>query len=238
LVLFTLLLLFFALFALWRRRRAQIAIVIVACAWAIGAGWFANPLLDLAQRGYRHTDMPSFAPKTAIVLMGGGTARYPSGLKPKSNAVPRISAVAMLYRQCRETGASCKVILSGGDPQKHGQAEADNYAPYVLALGVPSDDLVRENRSLNTYENARNVADILGPAHDNRLIVVTSAYHMRRAVRAFEAFGYAPVPYVSDVRQQSVTLLPRRRGFANSELALHELVGLARFDVYRWLHLY
>jgi uncharacterized SAM-binding protein YcdF (DUF218 family) len=238
LVLFTLLLLFFALFALWRRRRIQIAIIVAALAWAIGAGWFATPLLDLAQHGYRHTDVPSFAPKTTIVLMGGGTHRSEAGLVPKSNAVRRIDAVATLYRECRETGASCKVILSGGDPEHHGQAEADNYAPYVLAQGVAADDLVRENQSLNTYQNARNVAGILGHAHDNRLIVVTSAYHMRRALRAFEAFGYAPVPYVSDVWPTRPTFFPRVRGFTNSELAMHELVGLARFDVYRWLHLY
>ncbi|SAL53899.1 hypothetical protein AWB73_05831 [Caballeronia turbans] len=238
LVLFTLLLLFFALFALWRRRRFQIAIIVAALAWAVGSGWLATPLLDLAQHGYRHTDVPTFAPRTTMVLMGGGTARSEGGLVPQFNAMRRIDAIGMLYRECRETGASCKVILSGGDPQRHGQAEADNYAPYVLAQGVAPDDLVRENQSLNTYQNARNVADILGPAHDNRLIVVTSAYHMRRALRAFEAFGYAPVPYVSDVRPNRVTLFPRIRGFANSELAMHELVGLARFDVYRWLHLY
>ncbi|SAL02747.1 hypothetical protein AWB77_06616 [Caballeronia fortuita] len=231
-------LLFFALFALWRRRRAQIAVVAAALAWAVGAGWFATPLLDLAQHGYRHTDVPSFAPQTSIVLMGGGTYRSESGLVPRANAMRRIDAVGMLYRECRETGASCKVILSGGDPEHHGQAEADNYAPYVLAQGVASDDLVRENQSLNTYQNARNVAGILGPAHDSRLIVVTSAYHMRRSMRAFEAFGYAPVPFVSDVRPNHPTFFPRIRGFANSELAMHELVGLARFDVYRWLHLY
>jgi uncharacterized SAM-binding protein YcdF (DUF218 family) len=232
------LLLFFAFFALWRRRRTQIAIVAAMFAWAIGAGWFANPLLDVVQHGYRHTDRPEFAPKTTIVLMGAGTSHYASKLVPKPNAMPRIAAAAALYRQCRETGASCQVILSGGDPQHHGQAEADNYAPYVLALGVAPGDLVRENRSLNTYENARNVADIVRPAHDNRLIVVTSAYHMRRSMLAFEAFGFAPAPYVSDVRHYTVTFLPHFRGFINSELALHELVGLARFDVYRWLHLY
>ncbi|WP_061164311.1 YdcF family protein [Caballeronia temeraria] len=231
-------LLFFALFALWRRRRTEIAILVAALAWAIGAGWFATPLLDLAQHGYRHTDVPSFAPQTTIVLMGGGTQPTDSGLVPKYGAMRRIDAAGMLYRECRETSASCKVVLSGGDPEHHGQAEADNYAPYVLAQGVASGDLVRENQSLNTYQNARNVAGILGPAHDSRLIVVTSAYHMRRAMLAFEAFGYAPVPYVSDVRPNRATLVPRIRGFMNSELAMHELVGLARFRVYRWLNLY
>ncbi|SAK77065.1 hypothetical protein AWB79_04697 [Caballeronia hypogeia] len=232
-------LLFFALFALWRRRRAQIAITALLLSWAVGAGWFTTPLLDLVQHGYRHTDVPDFAPNTTIVLMGAGTARSTSGsIAPKSDAIPRIAAAATLYRECRKTVDSCKVILSGGDPQHNGQAEADVYAPYALAQGIDAKDLVRENRSLNTYQNARNVADILGHSHDNRLIVVTSAYHMRRALSAFEAFGYEPVPYVSDVRHSRATLLPRYRSFTNSELAAHELVGLARFRVYRWLHLY
>lgn len=206
--------------------------------WACGAGWFATPLLDLAQRGYDHTVAPAFGHETTIVLMGGGTDRSGTGLVPKHDSMQRIAATAALYRQCRDTGATCKVILSGGDPQRHGQAEADNYAPYVIAQGVDARDLTRESGSYNTYQNARNVAAILGPVHDNRLIVVTSAYHMRRSLRAFEAFGYAPQPYVSDVRRNDATVFPHFRSFENSELAAHELVGLARFEVYRWLHLY
>ncbi|WP_232519169.1 YdcF family protein [Caballeronia insecticola] len=206
--------------------------------WACGAGWLATPLLDIAQRGYGDTVAPVFGPETTIVLLGGGTDRSASGLVPKRDSMQRIAATAALYRRCRDSGAVCKVILSGGDPQHHGQAEADNYAPYVLAQGVAPRDLRRESESLNTYQNARNVAAILGPVHDNRLIVVTSAYHMRRAMRAFEAFGYAPQPYVSDVRRNNATIFPRFRSIENTELAAHELVGLARFDVYRWLHLY
>lgn len=216
----------------------QIAIVTAGLVWAVGAGWITTPLLDLAQRGYVHTAAPTFSPTTTIVLMGGGTDRKGSELVPKADSMERIAATATLYRQCRESAASCKVILSGGDPQRHGEAEADNYAPYVLSRGVDPGDLVRENKSFNTYQNARNVAAIVGPAHDNRLIVVTSAYHMRRSLRAFEAFGYDPEPYVSDVRHNRATLFPRYRSFENSELAAHELVGLARFEVYRWLHLY
>lgn len=238
LVLFTLLLLFFALFALWRRRRVQIVIVVGLLAWACGTGWFAKPMLDLAQHGFDQTIPPTFAPKTVFVLMGGGTDRDGSTLVPKPDSMARIAAVSSLYRQCKASGASCHVILSGGDPQHHGQAEADNYAPYVIAQGVDPAALTRENQSLNTYQNARNVDDILQHAHDTDLIVVTSAYHMRRSLRAFEAFGYAPKPYVSDVRRNSITLIPRFRSFENSELAAHEIVGLARFYVYRWLHLY
>lgn len=216
----------------------QIAIVMTTLAWGVGAGWFAAPLLAVAQHGYVRSAAPSFGPDTFIVLMGGGTDRSDTGLVPKPDSMQRIAAAAALYRECRAAARSCKVIVSGGDPEHHGQAEADNYAPYVLAQGVRPDDLVRENQSLNTWQNARNVAAIVGRAHDNRLIIVTSAYHMRRSLRAFQAFGYDPQPYVSGARRGHVTLLPRLGSVETSEIALHELVGLARFSVYRWLHLY
>ncbi len=103
----------------------------------------------------------------------------------------------------------------------------------MIAQDVPPSDLVRENRSLNTYQNEQNVAAIVGRTDDKGLIVVTSAYHMRRSLAAFEAFGYDPQPYVSDVRHNRVTIFSRFRNFENSEL-----VGLARFHVWRWLHLY
>ncbi len=230
---------FFALFALWRRRRAQIAVVIVVLVWCFGTGWFAKPLMNLAQYGYvQTTTEPVFAPDTTIVLLGGGTDKTDDGLVPKADSMARIASTATLYKQCRASGAHCRVILSGGDPQRHGEAEADNYAPYVIAQGVDPADLIRENKSYNTYQNAQNVSGIIGHAHDNGLIVVTSAYHMRRALAAFGVFGYSPQPYVSDERSNRITLLPRFRTFENSELAVHELVGIARFHVWRWLRLY
>jgi uncharacterized SAM-binding protein YcdF (DUF218 family) len=238
LVLFTLLLLFFALFALWRRRRAQIGMIVVLLAWALGAGWITSPLLDWAQRGYATSDDPHFARNTTIVLMGGGTVKDGSRLAPKPDAIPRIAAAAALYKQCRAAGSTCKVIISGGDPQHHGQAEADNYAPYIIDEGVDPADLTRENKSLDTYQNAQNVARIVGHSHDNGLIVVTSAYHMRRSLAAFHAAGYDPQPYVSDVRHNRMTIVPRLRSIENSEVAAHEIVGMARFHVWRWLHLY
>lgn len=78
----------------------------------------------------------------------------------------------------------------------------------------------------------------MGRAHDSRLIIVTSAYHMRRSLRAFQAFGLDPQLYVSNARRGQVTLLPRLGSVETSEIALHELVGLAQLRVYRWLHLY
>jgi len=242
LVLITLLLLFFALFAVWRQRRRAIALVCVVLFWALGASWLSAPLLHLAQRGFEQASTPQdvhFASRTTFILLGGGT-RYDADkrLVPKRDAFTRIVVTAELYRECRRAGGACRVIVSGGNPQHHEQTEADNYAPFLLARGVSASDLVLENESLNTYQNARNVASIVQPERDETLVLITSAYHMQRSLLAFHAFGLDTQAFTSNVRRPEATFFPRSRGFIDAETALHELVGVARFRVYRSLGLY
>jgi uncharacterized SAM-binding protein YcdF (DUF218 family) len=242
LVLITLLLLFFALFAVWRQRRRAVALVCVVLFWALGASWLSAPLLHLAQRGFEQASTPQdvhFASRTTFILLGGGT-RYDGDkrLVPKRDAFTRIVVTAELYRECRRAGGACRVIVSGGNPQHHEQAEADNYAPFLLARGVSASDLVLENESLNTYQNARNVASIVQPERDETLVLITSAYHMQRSLLAFHAFGLDTQAFTSNVRRPEATFFPRSRGFIDAETALHELVGVVRFRVYRTLGLY
>ena len=238
----TLLLLFFALFAVWRQRRRAVALVCVVLFWALGASWLSAPLLHLAQRGFEQASTPQdvhFASRTTFILLGGGT-RYDGDkrLVPKRDAFTRIVVTAELYRECRRAGGACRVIVSGGNPQHHEQAEADNYAPFLLARGVSASDLVLENESLNTYQNARNVASIVQPERDETLVLITSAYHMQRSLLAFHAFGLDTQAFTSNVRRPEATFFPRSRGFIDAETALHELVGVVRFRVYRTLGLY
>jgi uncharacterized SAM-binding protein YcdF (DUF218 family) len=242
LVLITLLLLFFALFAVWRQRRRAVALVCVVLFWALGASWLSAPLLHLAHRGFEQASTPQdvhFASRTTFILLGGGT-RYDGDkrLVPKRDAFTRIVVTAELYRECRRAGGACRVIVSGGNPQHHEQAEADNYAPFLLARGVSASDLVLENESLNTYQNARNVASIVQPERDETLVLITSAYHMQRSLLAFHAFGLDTQAFTSNVRRPEATFFPRSRGFIDAETALHELVGVVRFRVYRTLGLY
>jgi hypothetical protein len=61
---------------------------------------------------------------------------------------------------------------------------------------------------------------------------------MRRALLAFNAFGLVTQAFISNVREPKATFFPRSRGFIDAQTALHELVGLARFYVYRSLRLY
>jgi uncharacterized SAM-binding protein YcdF (DUF218 family) len=233
LILFTLLALFFAAIVRWKRARRPLILATVILFWLLAAGWLTAPLLDLAQPN-RQTDTPTtFAPRTAIILLGGGTVYgHNHVLVPPHDALIRISVSARNYFECKRVEVSCQVIVSGGNPQRHPATEADTYLPYLLRQNVPRADIVLEDTSRTTYENARNVSAILGQSRYDTLILVTSAYHMPRALLDFHRFGLAPQPLISSVRHAELGVMPRFENLKSAEIALHELIGLAQFHVY------
>ncbi|WP_408498832.1 YdcF family protein [Paraburkholderia xenovorans] len=233
-ILFTLLALFFAVIVLWKRARPLLTIFVLTAFWLLAAGWLTAPLLKLAQPP-RPGDAPaSFAPRTAIIVLGAGTIYNDDDeLVPPVDMLARIAASADSYAECKRAAATCEVIVSGGNPQKHRATEADTYLPYLLRRQVPRADIVLENRSRTTYENARNVTAIVEKSNYDALILVTSAYQMPRALLDFKRFGLAPQPLVANTRHADLGLLPRYKNLVSAEIALHELIGIAQFHVYR-----
>ncbi|WP_341312475.1 YdcF family protein [Paraburkholderia sp. IMGN_8] len=219
---------------LWKRARRHLAVCTIALFWLLAAGWLTAPLLELAQP-HRQTNAPArFAPRTAIIMLGGGTEYDDEDvLVPPRDVLARIAVSADNYAACKRTATTCEVIVSGGNPQRHRATEADTYLPYLLRKQVPRADIVLENRSRTTYENARNVSAIVERARYDSLILVTSAYQMPRALLDFQRFGLAPQPLISSARHARLGLLPRYDNLVNAEIALHELIGIAQFHVYR-----
>ena len=94
-------------------------------------------------------------------------------------------------------------------------------------LGVP----VRwqEDRSADTRENAAFSAEMLRPHGVRRVLLVTSAWHMPRAVAAFEAAGIsvvaAPTGFRAPPPDAVVSYIPHWHGLRDGCLALHEWMG-------------
>ncbi|WP_408211276.1 YdcF family protein [Paraburkholderia sediminicola] len=219
---------------LWKRGRRPLTIGTIALFWLLAAGWLTAPLLEFAQP-HRQTDKPvSFASRTAIIMLGGGTIYDDDNmLVPPRDVLARIAVSAENYAACKRTAATCQVIVSGGNPQRHSATEADTYLPYLLRKQVPRADIVLENSSRTTYENARNVSALLDRSRYDSLILITSAYQMPRALLDFHRFGLAPQPLISSALRASLGVLPRYDNLVNAETALHELIGIAQFHVYR-----
>lgn len=129
-----------------------------------------------------------------IIILGGGMAAYrvdrSTGASLETHGRSgRISAAGDLAK----TYPGAKVVYAG---------RGEGPVLDVLAdLGIQSDRIIVEEESANTYENARNTARILAPAHGETWILVTSAFHMPRAVATFNRAGFDVVPFPVDYRQ-------------------------------------
>ena len=111
----------------------------------------------------------------AIVLLG---VELDAQDRPTQELHERVKAAARAYAQ----GAASIIIASGGRLPGHQVAEATAMARLLCEAGVPKEAVVLEDQSRNTMENMRFSAQQLGGAKGRRVLVVTSDYHLRRAV--------------------------------------------------------
>ncbi|PRE03340.1 hypothetical protein C6P77_04785 [Burkholderia ambifaria] len=234
-ILFDSFVLLFICFMLCRKRRRQIAIAGVAVFWLLATGWLAAPLIAWTEAGVTPVEHPDMHGRTTLITLGIGTRRGETGLRAPPDGEARIRKTAALYRTCLQQATRCTVVMSGGDPQHHGETEAAVYGRRLVAEGVAPGDLVLESNSRTTYENAKFTASILRSQHDDTRILVASSYQMRRALLDFRHFGIDPQPVYSNRWRAQLGWLPRWRNLENANQALHELVGIAQFHVYRWL---
>ena len=101
---------------------------------------------------------------------------------------------------------------------------------------VASKKIMLESNSRNTWENAHKTAQILKEKNIGNILLVTHAYHMRRAVLAFEAAGVTVVPMATGFRStQNISWLnawlPTASTLQQSRVALHEYIGLVVYSL-------
>jgi uncharacterized SAM-binding protein YcdF (DUF218 family) len=169
-----------------------------------------------------------------MVVLGGATRGDTSPLQPADlNAqADRLLYAAQLY----QAGKAPLLLLSGGSAA-HLRPEAEEMAEILAIMGVPEAAMLLEGHSRNTYENALYSAQLLQQRAVRRVLLVTSAFHMRRAEAVFAAQGIEVVPAATDYQRllQAELLpawLPSATALVQSTYALRELAGLW---VYRWL---
>ena len=109
---------------------------------------------------------------------------------PTPLLLERLVAGAGLYH----AGLVPRVLVKGGrmPGARHAEAEAVVMARHLEALGVPSAAILLEPRATTTAENARLSADLLLPAGQRDVWIVTQPFHLRRALLWFRRAGLAP----------------------------------------------
>ena len=108
------------------------------------------------------------------------------GDAPTQELRERVQAAVRVYREA----GPLTIVACGGVTPGHAVAEADVMAALLAQAGVPERDVLREDCSQSTIENMRFAARLLGGARGKRVLVVTSDYHVRRAVMTARRMGF------------------------------------------------
>jgi uncharacterized SAM-binding protein YcdF (DUF218 family) len=208
---------------------AAILILFAAATAPLGMALIA-PLED------RFPEPPADLPPPAgIIVLGGAIDDVTSAARGQTifdEGGERITEAVILAKRYPKA----RVVYTGGSSSLTGgsSTEALRARDLMAALGVAPERVTIEDKARNTDENARFTAAILHPQPSQRWLIVTSAFHIPRAMGVFEKAGFRPIAYPVSFRTLGEGRSPEfvfdpARNLRAFELAMHEWIGLAAY---------
>jgi len=113
-------------------------------------------------------------PSDVIIVLGAKLI----GHEPSTMLRLRLDEAAKLFRQ----GYAPTIIVSGAQGKDEAMTEASAMRDYLVSQGLPSERIITEDASFNTYQNLVNSRAIMQEKGLNRAIIVSSASHIRRSL--------------------------------------------------------
>ncbi len=226
-----------ALAGLWATLRWRIAGTVVAA-----LSLAALLVCSLPVTGYallRSLETQPFDPKRAteaqvIVILGGGRNRSAiewGGVTVSGFALQRLRYGAKLARE-----SGLPILVTGGAPTGHGSREGHLMKDILRdEFNVPARWVDAESRT--TSDNARLTAERLLPLDMKTVLLVTDAWHIRRAMPEFERAGLrpiaAPMGFLGQRAFDAWQLIPNVESLRHTNIAVREWSGILW---YRWTH--
>ena len=228
---------FLLLLSRWRRGKVLIGLSALGFALLAVAPIGPAMLLALEQRLPRPAALPERI--DGILVLGGAVDPALSqsyGETVFNSAVARVLGGIALARRHPEA----KLALIGGEGGfvPVGLPESRATLGFVVEQGIAPGRVIIEERSRSTHENAVFAKELIRPGPGETWILITSAYHMPRAVASFDAVGWPVIPYPVDYRIDPQTGLRANfsllDGLSSSTLAGKEWAGLLGYRLMGW----
>lgn len=223
----------------WRRAGIGLALLCLGGLWLASTPWLAWTLAMSLETRYPPVPVQASPAADAVLVLGGAM----SAPRPPAQqhigfgaAADRVWHAAALYR----AGKARWVLLSGGGPpgRENVAPEAEAMAEVLRVLGVPASAMRLEGGSRNTLENALHSLPLVRQVGARRVLLVTSALHMPRALAVFQAVfagsGVTVVPASTDAEalgdepDAATAWLPDARSLELSSRGVKEYLGLAQ----------
>ena len=123
---------------------------------------------------WKESQVPTYTDYEAIIVLG---------CQVKPDGTPSVQLAWRLDEACaRWQEHRCTIVVCGGQGEDEPRAEGLVMYDYLIDLGVPEEDIRCDSESSNTRQNLRNAVSLLGPDFNGKVLIVTSDYHLPRAI--------------------------------------------------------
>ncbi|MGQ1785741.1 YdcF family protein [Saccharicrinis sp. GN24d3] len=202
---------------------------------------FSNQLIYYQVSGWWEGELEkseSLQQYEGIILLGGfSNYRSKSRRIQFTRSSDRLLQAVRLYKE----GKANRFIFTGGSSRIiiREKSSGEFLKEYLVLLGIPEDSILTEWQARNTYENAVETWKLLKAEgiSDKKFLLVTSGFHMKRALGCFKKVGIDVTPFKTDALQGNVPpeiwecFMPSASVLATWELLFKEWVGYAVYSV-------
>ena len=186
----------------FRRWKRALNRTIIASLVIVSLTMFTAPVQFLVrglENRYEQPKESDLAKAGGLIVLGGALIEGNTPFERNQNLInengERLTTSLQLLRQ----NPKLKMIYStySGQLIPNGVTENEAAKDFYAKQGIPSERLLLENKSRNTFENAKESLKVIKPG-DTPWILLTSATHMNRSVKTFEEAGWKVIPYPVD----------------------------------------
>ncbi len=220
--------------AKYRQRGLQIATVAVVLLLLAGFSSLSCALLLPLENRFQSQPAAVRASEIAgVIILGGFEDIHVDGGRGSLSLNEAGERLTEGLRLARSIPSAKVVFTSNVADAGDGENFVRNLREFMADEGISPDRIVIESHARNTYENASLTYEVLKPTEHQLWALVTSAFHMPRAVGTFRQRGFHVIAYPVDYRTRDIfDVLPFNRlgaGLESLDLVVREWVGLAAY---------
>jgi uncharacterized SAM-binding protein YcdF (DUF218 family) len=221
-------------------RIAKISLLLCSLVLVICSSPLPTRLYSQHEKTYQAIPVADSPLADAIVLLGGEVG---IPLPPRVESQLGGNRTLHAFRLYRAKKAPL-IIVTGGNkfPQAGVKSESYYTVKILESWGVPESRIILEPNSRNTHQNAVQVKTILKARGIDRILLVTSAFHMPRAIETFQHVGLDAVPSPSAysvaayARPAFLEWWPTLGNLSRSQAVVKEYLGIIVYRLRGWIN--
>ena len=195
----------------------------------------SKQLTSYLERDYAPLQASNMDKADAIIVLSGmvKAVNTSNGYKYEFNkSVDRFFSGIELYKKNK---ANLIVFTRGKYPWSLGKPEGEYLKELAISYGIPESNILLTENVENTYEEAKSIKKLF-PEKNSKLILVTTASHMPRALKAFQALDLNVIEYPVDFKNTSsnytiMSFIPSAGALSETSNFVREIIGRIYYKI-------